>query len=172
MTSSINKISHDIKHRKHARDNFHTPVKLAEHLISLVPLKKKDIVLDPCRGRGAFYNNFPDYIYPAWAEINEGRDFFDLDDQYHWCISNPPYSKIDKWLNHSCEVSIKGFAYLIGVINLTARRIEMCNNYGFGLTKFHMFKVFKWYGMSCFVVFEKGKENVITYNRVVWREDK
>jgi hypothetical protein len=38
------------------------------------------------------------------------------------------------------------------------------------MTKMHMCKVFKWYGMSVMVQFEKSKNNVITYDRQVWRE--
>ena len=42
---------------------------------------------------------------------------------------------------------------------------------GYGLTKMHYCKVFKWYGMSAIVQFEKNKEGIISYDRVVWRED-
>ena len=43
------------------------------------------------------------------------------------------------------------------------------NKAGYGLTKLHMCKVFKWYGMSFIVVFEKNKDNVISYDRIVWK---
>ena len=43
------------------------------------------------------------------------------------------------------------------------------NNNGYGLTKMHMCKVFKWFGMSFIVQFELDKENCISYDRVVWR---
>lgn len=164
------KISHDIKHREHPKDKFYTPPELAKYLINLVPLEKGDIVLDPCRGKGAFFNNFPSYVSKCWAEIDEGRDFFN-EEYCDWCITNPPYSMIDNWLKHSCEICEKGFAYLIGLDNYTARRMELCNSYGFGLSIMHIFKVFKWYGMSCFLVFQKGYNNIIGYNRKVWRED-
>lgn len=163
-------ISHGIKHRKNPKDKFYTPIALAIELIKLVPLTQNDIVLDPCLGKGAFYNNFPSYVEKKYCEIDLGIDFFTYNEKVDWCISNPPYSLIDKWFAKSCKICRKGFGYLIGLDNYTAKRMEDCNTSKFYLTKLHMFKVYKWFGMSCFVLFEKNKENIITYNRIVWRE--
>ena len=52
---------------------------------------------------------------------------------------------------------------------LTAKRIEFMENKGCGLTKIHMCKVFKWYGMSFIVQFERGESHIISYDRKVWR---
>ena len=59
--------------------------------------------------------------------------------------------------------------YLIGINNLTTRRIEMFNDAGYGLTKLHMCKVWKWYGMSVIIQFEKNKDNIISYDRIIWK---
>lgn len=165
-------ISHKIKHRTHPKDKFYTPIDLAKELIALVPLVENDLVLDPCLGRGAFYNNYPSFVEKKYCEIDLGIDFFQYNTKVDWCISNPPYSLLDRWFKKTCEISNKGFGYLIGLNNYTARRMELCNKYNFGLTKLHFFKIFKWFGMSCFVLFEKNKENIISYNRKVYREDK
>ena len=53
-------IAHSIKHREVPNDDFITPEKLAQELIKLVPLKKFDIILDPAKGTGSFFNNFPE----------------------------------------------------------------------------------------------------------------
>ena len=58
---------------------------------------------------------------------------------------------------------------LIGINNLTTRRIEWCENAGYGLTKMKMMKVYKWYGMSVIVVFEKNKQSIISFDRIVWK---
>ena len=158
------KIAHRIKHRENPNDEFITPPELAKKLIKLIPLKKLDIVLDPAKGTGSFYNNFPK------DTINQAADdFFGFTKKQHWLITNPPYSKLDKWLEHSCKISIKGFAYLFGLHNLTPRRIEMCEKLGFGITKIHLCKVFKWFGISAFIIWEKDKKGIINYNRKVWR---
>ena len=83
--------------------------------------------------------------------------------------SNPPYSFLDEVILKSLSLEPKIINYLIGVGNLTARRIEMFNNAGYGLTKLHMCKVYKWYGMSYIIQFEKGKNNIISFDRVVWK---
>lgn len=165
-------ISHKIKHRQKPKDKFYTPLKLAKELIALVPLEDGDVVLDPCMGKGAFYEQYPNFVKKDYCEIDLGIDFFKYEKRIDWIITNPPYSILDKWFEKTCQICKKGFGYLIGLDNYTAKRMELCNNYGFGLTKMHLFKVFKWFGMSCFVIFEKGGENIITYNRIVWREDK
>ena len=46
----------------------------------------------------------------------------------------------------------------------------MLNKAGYGLTKIHMCKVWKWYGMSIIVQFEYDKENIISFDRNIWRE--
>ena len=160
-------IAHNIKHRDKPNDEFITPPELAKELIKLVPFKKLDIICDNAYGTGSFYKNFPkDTINQACK-----KDFFEYKAKQNWFITNPPYSKLDEWLKHSCELSTKGFAYLFGLHNLTPRRIEMCEKAGFKITYMHLCKVFKWFGISAFIIWEKGqnKEVKLTYDRIVWR---
>lgn len=39
------------------------------------------------------------------CEILEGKDFFDFKEKVDWIITNPPYSKMRKFIQHSMEVS-------------------------------------------------------------------
>jgi hypothetical protein len=164
-------INHKIKHREKANDKFYTPLELAIELIKLVPLKKGDTVLDSAKGDGAFYDHFPSYVTKDYCEIDLGKDFFEYKKKVDWIITNPPFSKIDNWLDHTFRIAKKGFAFVFGLHNLTPRRIEKCNKRNFYITKLHCFKVFEWFGITCFFVCEKDKseENIITYNRKVWR---
>jgi hypothetical protein len=157
--------AHKIKHRAVANDEFYTPPALAVDLIGLVPLVYCDEVLDAAYGTGAFYNNYPPYVVKFHT-----REFEKWARPVDWIVTNPPYSLLGKWwLPHTQSLCRKGYAYLIGQGNLTARRIEQANNAGFGLTKIHLCKVFKWYGMSYFVVFQRGKDNIVSFDRKVWR---
>ena len=71
---------------------FHqTPNELAKELINFVSLKENDLVLEPFKGEGAFYSNFPSYVSKHWCEITEGRDFKDYKGEIDWVISNPPF---------------------------------------------------------------------------------
>lgn len=167
MTQS--KIAHDIKHRKVANDEFYTPDDLVKFLISLCPFHGRDSLLDPAYGKGAFYDAFPKDREVSY--LTKKDDFLHHDEKYDWLITNPPYSLVDDWLEHSCDVANKGFAYLLGLHNLTPRRMEICEKRGFYISKIHICKVFKWYGISAFVVWEKSAEKrkvEMTYDRKVW----
>ena len=76
---------------------------------------------------------------------------------------------IDKVLEKSVSLSPHTISYLIGINNLTPKRIEYMENKGYYITKIHLCKVYKWYGMSCIVVWEKDKKGIINYDRIVWK---
>jgi len=149
------KIAHSIKHRDKPNDNFYTPIKLAKTLFDLVPAEKKDLIMDNAYGTGNFYFKG---LY--------SKDFFNDNRIVDWYITNPPYSCLEEWLKKSCKAK-KGFAYLFGLHNLTPRRIEICENEGFYITKIYLCKVFKWFGISAFIIWEKNKKGIINYDRIV-----
>ena len=161
---------HSIKKRKVANDNFMTPSELAAICIKMVPLLEGDTVLDPAMGSGAFYDQFPSFVSKEWCEVDLEKHFLMRSDFVDWIVTNPPYSNLDKWFEKSISISRKGFAFLLGIHNVTPKRIEMANLAGLGLTKIHMCKVYQWFTMSTFIVFERGKSNLFgfTYDRVVW----
>ena len=53
-----------------------TNPEMAKYLLSRIKFEDNDILLEPCKGSGAFYNNFPDNTINKYCEINEGLDFF------------------------------------------------------------------------------------------------
>tara|TARA_R110000787_G_scaffold167324_2_gene280306 strand:- start:479 stop:985 length:507 start_codon:yes stop_codon:yes gene_type:complete len=163
------KTSHNIKKRNTSNDVFITPLPLAKKAIDMISFEPDDIWFDPFKNNGSYYNQFPNEN-KVYTEILENKDFFLFRDKVDIICSNPPYSLMDAVIKKSIELEPHTINYLIGIGNLTARRIEMFEKAGYGMTKMHMCKVFKWYGMSVMVQFEKGKDNVITYDREVWRE--
>jgi hypothetical protein len=164
------KISTAIKQRANPNDVFITPKKLSKKCIDMIEFEDTDIWYDPFKNNGSYYNQFPNEN-KKWSEILEGKDFFDFNEEISIISSNPPYSIIDKVLKKSVELNPRVIQYLIGINNLTCKRIEFMENAGYGITKQHFCKVFKWYGMSVIVQFEKQKKGIITYDRIVWRED-
>tara|TARA_R110002126_G_scaffold273572_1_gene418154 strand:+ start:60 stop:590 length:531 start_codon:yes stop_codon:yes gene_type:complete len=170
--------SHQIKQRKESRDIFITPKALAKLHIDMIPsiLSGTNTWLDPCANTNVYYNQFPINTIKSRCEILEDLDF--LDDTMLTCkgnfdviCSNPPYSILDDWFKQTIALKPKCFSYLIGIGNLTARRMEWCKNGGYGLTKMKMLKVKDWYGMSVIVVFELGKESIMDIDRTVWYAD-
>lgn len=161
-------ISHKIKSRTNANDIFITPLDLAKKAINMIDYTDTDIWYDPFKNNGSYYNQYPN-DNKLYSEILENKDFFDFDEKINIICSNPPYSFLDNVIKKSIELKPRIINYLIGVGNLTARRIEMFEDAGYGLTKIHMCKIFKWYGMSFIVQFEKDKTSIISFDRIVWK---
>jgi len=183
--------SHLIKGRKNAKDIFITPKALAKMHIDMIPDEyiQDSVWLDPCANSNIYYDQFPKGVITKHRyEILEGTNFLDsifkksVDSEFdddmsllyqspYVICSNPPYSILDDWFKKTIELNPDCFSYLIGIGNLTARRIEWCEKAGYGLTKMKMLKVKSWYGMSIIVVFEKNKPSIMTIDRKVWYPD-
>jgi hypothetical protein len=169
-------ISHIIKKRETPMDIFYTPASLVKiHLEEVKPFLNGGIILDPFKGKGAYYDMYKEHFSNCsfdWCEIEEGKDFFDYDTPIDAIISNPPYSMIDKVLEHSVRLNPKVISYLVGYGNLTAKRMEYMNKNSYELCCFHLTKVFKWYGMSAIITFRKVEgvcNNVVKFDRQVHR---
>ena len=62
------------KHNTPERDIIMTPEPCAIDIIS--HFSPTGSILDPCRGEGAFYNNYPISCEKDWCELEEGKDFY------------------------------------------------------------------------------------------------
>ncbi len=167
---SISNISRNIKNRKISKDIFITPLELSKLHIDFIDSNENDIWLDPCKNSGSYYNQIPT-DKKEWCEILEDKDFFKYEGNPDIIVQNPPYSLLNDWIKKNIELNPRVISLLIGIGNLTTRRLEWLENAGYGLTKMRMLKVYKWYGMSMLVNFEKDKKSIIEYDRKVYRED-
>lgn len=99
-----------VKPNKTAKQNQTDKVMTREDIaIKIISYFKKyfkddDLFLEPCKGTGNFYNNFPKY-FREYCEIDEKKDFFHYEDKCEWIITNPPYSIYDKFLLKAFEVA-------------------------------------------------------------------
>lgn len=85
-------------------DKVMTPEDLAVQIINHFAPRGR--ILEPCRGSGNFYRNFPvDNSVSLYCEIDEGLDFFDFQGRVDWVITNPPFSKFRSFLQKSMEVA-------------------------------------------------------------------
>ena len=89
-----------------------------------------------------------------------------IDEKYNNSMWLDPCKNIGSYYD---QLNPDVISYLISQGALTTRRIQMFEKAGYGLIKLHLTKVWQWYGMSYIVIFEKGKESVINYDRTVWR---
>lgn len=154
----INSLNKSIERKN---DIYYTPEPLAKELIKICDLKENDIVLDPFKGKGVFYNNYPDFVKKDWCEITEGKDFLKYNNKVDWIISNPPFSKLKEILPKCIEVAEKGICLILGFNNLTPYRDNLFKNSGFNLTHIETFNVKGWFGFRCcFVIYEKNKPSM------------
>jgi hypothetical protein len=123
------------KSQSKAHDLIFTPKSLAKELIDRFPLKGK--VLEPCRGRGAFFQQLPPHCQSYWCEISEGKDFFDFHDRVDWIIANPPWSKLMQFLRHSVELADN--IVFLATINhfMTKARLKLVTHSGFGFKEIY-----------------------------------
>jgi len=168
---SIPNSAHMIKKREKPKDVFITPLKLSKLHIDFIDTNENDIWLDPCKNNGSYYNQIPT-DKKEWCEILEGKDFFKYKGNPTIIVQNPPYSLLNDWIKKNIELNPRVISLLIGIGNLTTRRIEWLENAGYGLTKMKILKVWKWFGMSVIVNFEKDKKSIIDFDRTIYREDK
>ena len=114
--------------RSVGNDDFQTPPELAVRIV--VALEPDGVVLEPCRGDGNFWRALPPGS--RWCEIKEGRDFMDFDVRVDWVITNPPFSKLRKFLCKAMSVS-ENVAFLTSVNHFWLKaRIRDMGLAGFG----------------------------------------
>jgi DNA modification methylase len=155
------------KNRKN--DVIYTPEELAKEIIKVCGLVKDDLVLDPFRGKGVFYNNYPNYVKKDWCEISENRDFLKYTGKVDWIISNPPFSILKEIIPKCIEVSTKGICLILGIHNFTTHRDKLFKDAGFNLTHIEIFNVKSWFGFRCcFIIYEKNKPSINKLSSTTW----
>ena len=78
-----------------------TKIETAKWIINY--FKPTGKILEPCKGDGAFYNQFDGD--KDWCEITKGKNFFEYDKRVDWIITNPPFSIFDKFLLKAFEIA-------------------------------------------------------------------
>lgn len=147
---------------------FHqTPKDLAKDLVLQVPLSPTDILAEPFKGEGAFYDSFPAENPKVWAEKEEGKDYTSMEGPYDWVITNPPF-RLDTggkrvnsfWflLDYYTQRARKGIAFLGNdscFCTLTPKRMQVLEERGWGITKVVVCSVKKWRGRYFFLILER-----------------
>ncbi|GAH11128.1 unnamed protein product [marine sediment metagenome] len=146
---------------------YYTNEKMVKDLISILPIKKTDTVLDAGSGKNkVWFNNFPvEEKYEC--EIEDGCDFMEWNKRVDWIIGNPPFDKQKCFLEQAVKIAQKGIAFL-GNINfwngLTSKRLETIKNDGFELQRIHIVSDKRWFGRYYFLIFEK-KKGILSWER-------
>jgi len=177
--NSIN--GHQIRQRETPNDVWITPKPLAKRQIDMVSASLSSMVAnkqdnmkmvwyDPFRNSGNYFFQFPKGDHHEWSEILDGKDFFDFDKHVDVICSNPPYSCLNKILAKLVEIKPLIISLLLGLHNITPKRIEFLNKNGYYLEKLHLCRVSGWYGMSVIIQLKLGAgDNIMSYDRVPWK---
>ena len=156
---------------------FHqTPAELAVELLKHIEFKEGDVVFEPFKGEGAFYNNFSTTTINLYTELEEGSDFRDCSDRtFDWVISNPPFrleengkreNAFFKILDYFANKVNKGIAFLGNdycLSTLTPIRMKKLNEKGLYIHNIVVCSVKKWRGRYFFIIFKKEKSDVFKY---------
>jgi hypothetical protein len=145
-------------------DCVQTPIEYARAIVNhFKPFGK---VLEPCSGEGNFLKVYP---FAKSCEILLGSDFFEEKGNYDWIITNPPYSQLRSFLNHSMELA-DNIVFLAPINHLWFKaRIRDVLQSNFGIKEIWIFdtpKSFPQSGfqMGCFYV-KRGWKGDITFGR-------
>lgn len=150
---------------------FHyTDPQMAEDLLSMIPFKKGDEVLDAGSGKNkVWFRTLPDFVERFECEIEDGMDFYDWDTTVDWVVGNPPYHESWKFTEHAVKSAKKGVAWLLNnqALNshLTPARLQKLHEAGWHYTGFRVVADKRWFGRYYFLVLEKKPSDFISWER-------
>lgn len=151
------------------------PIMAKELIENHTSLKQGDIVLDCCRGEGAFYDNLPSYVEKDWCEINEGIDFLEHEGEYDVILSNPPFVPRKLFWNFhlkAMELSKRNIYWLINMSSLnvfTPKRLQECKNNKWYIEHIHIVSDRRWFGRYCWITFGRNPDNnIFTWKKKVY----
>lgn len=167
------------------KDEFYyleqTPRDLAKDLLAKLPLEVGDCLLEPFKGEGNFYDQFPDNCPKDWCEIELGCDFrkksWELRmPRVDWVITNPPFRIDDDKgnlvnafyfaLDFFSHVALKGIAFLGNdscLATLTPNRLKELASRQWYLNQLQIISVKAWRGRYYWIVFGRTTNPILGF---------
>jgi hypothetical protein len=151
------------KHHHSDRDQIYTPEDVAKELLTDIPYDEYDTFCDPCYGKGAFYDNFPDTEKKECFEIELGTDFLKSNNRWDWVVTNIPFSQPKEFIFKMAESCRKGFGILCLANSMTATRLKKLESMGLYLNTMRVIYIKEWkFGYRTdFYVFTRNKHTDI-----------
>ena len=119
-------------------DRIYTPDALAS---AIVKYYKPNSAFEPCKGNGAFTKAFESLGVPfSYSEIDEGKDFFDVKEvSGDWIITNPPFSKISKFLEKCYQLGVSNIVFLCTVNAFWMNgKLKTMQDYGYAIKEIQL----------------------------------
>lgn len=147
-------------------DITYTKPSMAQYLIEIVVKKNPGKLkwMEPCKGAGAFFNNFPSNIQGEWCEITEGVDYLEYQGQVDITISNPPFvprKVFWEFMLKAMDTTTHKIYWLLNLSSInvfTPRRLDIMEEKGWYIQSFHIVQDKRWYGRYSLV--EIGREDI------------
>jgi hypothetical protein len=158
-----------IRKREVRNDKYYTPESLVRiHLSKLEEREKSLLIFEPFRGKGAYFNLFPEYFpnsFYQWREIDENQDFFDYRGEPDIIVSNPPFSILDRVFERCYELNPKIISFVLLQHAVTPCRIRRANEAGYFVTDYHLTRVDRWFGCAVILTLSREVErNLISFD--------
>jgi hypothetical protein len=91
-------------------DYYETPFSMTQQLLEQEPFDEQKTFLEPCCGARAIAQYLPNCTA---YDLREGHDFLLEQRQFHYIITNPPFSKAFEFIKHCKKVATDKFALLL-----------------------------------------------------------
>jgi hypothetical protein len=147
-----------------------TKPEMAKALIDTIEFEDGDVCMEPCRGKGAFYDAFPSNVVKKYCEISEDIDYLQYNDgMVDYTISNPPFvpsSLFWKFHEKAMETTNKHIFWLVNldvVRGFTPTRLENMKEKGWYIQKMTVVKDKRWYGRYYFIKFGRVDNGVFDF---------
>ena len=142
---------------------------MAIYLISTIPFIDGDVVIEPCKGTGSFYDNLPSNTIKKYCEINEGIDYLEFNEMVDYTISNPPFIprklfwEFNKTAMNTTRKEIYWLISLISFNVFTPKRLEEMKNKGWYINNFHIVSDKRWFGRYVWLRITREDKNFIKW---------
>lgn len=148
-----------------------TKPEMAKHLIGQICFQEGDVVMEPCRGKGAFYNNFPSHVKSLFCEINEGKDYLEFEGEVDITLSNPPFvprKLFWKFHQKAMETTRREIYWLINISSLNVftpnRLLEMTEKKWY-INQLHVVADKRWFGRYVWVKCSREDKQLFSFHK-------
>tara|TARA_Y100000114_G_scaffold43173_2_gene38603 strand:+ start:4438 stop:4980 length:543 start_codon:yes stop_codon:yes gene_type:complete len=158
--------------KKEGREIVFTKPEMAIDLITNhTNILDGDVVCEPGKGDGAFYDNLPNNCEKIYCEINEGIDYLEDDRKCDITLSNPPFvprKLFWKFQQKAMENTRREIYWLINIGSLnvfTPKRLNEMKEKGWFINSFHIVADKRWYGRYAWVKITKTDNGVFSWEK-------
>jgi hypothetical protein len=151
-----------------------TKPEMAEYLISKIKFNDGDVVMEPCFGKGSFYNKLPNNVVKQYCEINMGSDYLDFDGMVDITLSNPPFvprKLFWKFHQKAMQTTTREIWWLINISSLnvfTPNRMEEMEANNWYINHLSIVGDKRWFGRYVWVQFTKENNNIFSYTKKIF----